>query len=669
LLFHKKKMIKKLKKGMMPQPSSIPLPQKPEMFPSRPNNAMQIFTAEKRGEVDTLEKVHEMWQNLSEDDRQKYSSMAEQSSKDYDEAILAFKGTDEGKQYYKEYKSAFRRRKILGAKNKYLGDMPKKPRAAVVAWMKENVSAVKKANPDAKGFDLKRMMEQKWTALDPELKQPYEEQAKAKYQEFEEAMSAFKSSDNWRNFIRAVKARPKAKGKGKAKAKGKSGPSVPARPEEMPKKPLGAFQAFCKEHAQEGKTLKDLQDMFVNLDVEERSRLMEESNAREVKYREEMAEFDKSAVGKSYNKQLVASIKKRRLMVARERFLKDAPKKPPSSYSLFVSAMRPKVQADFPDIRGLGPMMTKLGELWSNLDAGEKQVWLDKENEQKEQYEAQLAEFHKSVNYKKYQLLVNKLMGKSAQGKGKGKTKSRIEGPPKPANLPKKPPTSFFLFASEQRSSGGPSGLKAVNEAWVNLGAEGQKEFQARANELQTKYEADFKEFQKSAEGKRYLREKAKADQKIRMAKAKDKYLNKSEIKEPKKPPSAYFIFVQEKRSTVEASKVSEAARQLTVMWSELQPDEKRVYEEKADELKAQYEKEMEQFKSSKSYKMYARALDTITGKKAKEARAKAKAAAKGKGRGAAKAAPTKAASDSDSDAMGSDSDSSSDQSDSSDSD
>merc|ERR1712085_191922 len=43
LLMHKKKVIKKLQKGMKPQPSSIVLPSKPFSYPSKPKSAIQIF--------------------------------------------------------------------------------------------------------------------------------------------------------------------------------------------------------------------------------------------------------------------------------------------------------------------------------------------------------------------------------------------------------------------------------------------------------------------------------------------------------------------------------------------------------------------------------------------------------------------------------------------------
>merc|ERR1712107_56695 len=66
--------------------------------------------------------------------------------------------------------------------------------------------------------------------------------------------------------------------------------------------------------------------------------------------------------------------------------------------------------------------------------------------------------------------------------------------------------------------------------------------------------------------------------------------------KEPKKPPSAYFIFVAEKRSTLSGNI---DFKQLSLMWNELSVEEKKVYDNKALELKVEYEKEFAIFKES----------------------------------------------------------------------
>jgi len=662
LLYHKKKIMKKIK-----GPASIPLPRRPELFPNKPKSAMQIFTAEKKKEIESIAEIGSMWTELDPEEKARYNELAQKEFQEFDRDMREFKQSDDGKSYFRDLRSAQRRRRILGARLKYLTDMPKKPRAAVVVWMKEKAPQVKRENPDAKGFELRKILFDKWGQLDESERDPYETSANEKRKEFEETMMAFKKSDNWMNFVRATKAKAKAKG---SKGGGKGLGSGPRKPEEMPTKPVNAFQTYCQEQAGSGKGLRDLQVAFSSLPDEEKQSRLQQADAQMQKYQEELADFDKSEIGKKYNKALANFKKQTALSIAKKRFLKDEPKKPPNAYFLFAQEQRPKIMDEFPDVKGLGPIGQKVGEAWTKLSPEDKQVWLDKEKELKSEWEEKFVEFQKSPNYKKYQAVMKRVSGKpSTSGKGKAKGKNVITGPAKPANLPKKPPASFFLFCSEKRRDGAPGGIKALNDAWIQLGADGQKEYNEKVAEMNRQYELDMKEFTKSVEGKKYLREKAQAEKKQRLVKAKEKYLGKAP-QEPKRPPSAYFIFVQDNRQKVatEAGKggVGEVAKELTAVWSKLEPDEKREYEERADKLKAEYDKELAAWKGSPQYKAYARAVDSINGKKAAKAKAAAKAAARkgaGKGRAAAKAAAGGGQdqdSDSDSDAMGSDSDDSS---------
>lgn len=116
--------------------------------------------------------------------------------------------------------------------------------------------------------------------------------------------------------------------------------------------------------------------------------------------------------------------------------------------------------------------------------------------------------------------------------------------------------------------------------------------------------------------------------------------------------------------------KVGDVAKQLTELWGKLTPEEKKVYEDKTNVLKEQYEKDMAEYKNSANFKKYDKALKAISKKKVPKGKAKAvKGAGKGgKGRGRGAVAPNKAAdadSDSDSHIMGSNNDSDSSSSDS----
>ena len=68
--------------------------------------------------------------------------------------------------------------------------------------------------------------------------------------------------------------------------------------------------------------------------------------------------------------------------------------------------------------------------------------------------------------------------------------------PPKPENLPKKPLPGLHLFGADQRKQGKVLGLKQLSEAWVKLGAEGQKPFMDQATEATRHIQSHFIFFQ-----------------------------------------------------------------------------------------------------------------------------------------------------------------------------
>merc|ERR1712176_921571 len=125
--------------------------------------------------------------------------------------MVTFKKSDEGKQFYKEFGLALRRKRMTTAKFKYLQNMPKKPPGALAVFMKKNFSEVRKGNPTAKGFELKKMLTDKWQTLDADERKTLEQEGVARYKAYEKAMAEFKMSENWKNFVKMVKPTAKAK--------------------------------------------------------------------------------------------------------------------------------------------------------------------------------------------------------------------------------------------------------------------------------------------------------------------------------------------------------------------------------------------------------------------------------------------------------------------------
>mmetsp|Transcript_56351 Transcript_56351/g.158843 ORF Transcript_56351/g.158843 Transcript_56351/m.158843 type:complete len:1194 (+) Transcript_56351:47-3628(+) len=662
LLLQKKKAVKKLKSGL----TVIPAPTRPDLYPSKPPGAYKLFVRERRGGVQALSEVMDLWQKLDGDGRQKYIDEAAGLERQYQEELRRFKESDDGKRYLRDAKGVQRRNRVSKAKFQFLGDMPKKPPVALKIFLQSSAAAVKSESPELKGFEIRRKLVERWQSMDASEKAPLEEDAKKKLEEYHAAMVQFRQGENWQKFAKAVKV----PGKGK-------GPPPPRRPDDYPVKPLDALKAFCREQAEAGKGIADLMKMFQALPEEERAERQRGAQERYSAFVAEKEAFDKSERGRKYLKAVQAFDKRKRLALAKARFLKDEPKRPPVAFTIFLAERRAEVQEQFPDLKGIGQIQQKMHELWRGLSDEEKGVFTKKESEQKQEYDSAVEAFHKTVAYKKYMAVVNRLSGKPK--KMKVKAKAVVLEPPKPENLPKKPPSGFILYVGALKTGSGTSSLPKMQEQWRELGAEGQKKYMDEAAEKNAQYEKDMKEFTKSAEGKKYFRLKAVADRKNRMKKAKERFLGGSGgPTEPKRPPSAYFIFVQEKRSSFSSGKVGDIAKQLTTMWSSLSTEERKQYESKAEELKAQYEKDLAEYKSSAGFKKYDRALKSITKTKKRKPVAKAKpakakksggrgrgGAGAGRGRGAAQK-PAAAADSSDSDVMGSDSgNSSSDDSDS----
>lgn len=300
-------------------------------------------------------------------------------------------------------------------------------------------------------------------------------------------------------------------------------------------------------------------------------------------------------------------------------------------------------------------LVHKAKDVYNALSSEEKKPFEDKAREAYTEWEKQMEEYKSTAEYKKYDKAMNRISGKP---KPKAKAKvQKVTGPEKPPNMPKAPPVGHAqqLFRQAEAAKGNRMSAKEVSEAWMKLGAEGQKPFQEEANAYKAKYDAEFVEFCKTAEGKQYLRLSKAAKKKAKVNAAKEKLSAVSTLKEPKKPASAWIMFGKERGSAPEfvGLELGARAKKLQELWSSLPADEKDVFEKKAAEEKEKYEKELAAFKASPEYKSYAKVLKS-TEKKPKKAPKKAakpaKPAKEPKAKAKAKAGAKKADDSSDSD-------------------
>mmetsp|Transcript_118807 Transcript_118807/g.188176 ORF Transcript_118807/g.188176 Transcript_118807/m.188176 type:complete len:676 (-) Transcript_118807:59-2086(-) len=588
---------------------------------------MKLFIDSKKGEDVKLDSIMESWKSLTAEEKQGWETKAAEDSKRYEEAVAAFNKSEEGVKYLKELAIATRRRKMFLAKDKYLKELPQKPAAAFVEFVKENRGKVKKEFPDLKGNELEKKMKDMWTELAADEKAALEKAAEEKMNEYREKLETFQKGENWRKYTLMTKVRMgkfgkrlgKAKAKVKAKAKG-GGSAMPSRPESYPQKPMGIFECFAKEEKDAGRSasLTDMQKRFSALPEDEKKRRVAESNERREKFRNELEAWEKSKDGRMYRLKILSFTKQKKMKSLKDRFMKDEPKRPTGgAFFIYLNANRAKIAAENPDCKGVGEVTKKCSEVWKSLSDSDRLPWLEKEREAMAEYEKKLEAFKAGENFKRFQKMSASVQN---MGKPKGKAKSKGKGfaaPPPPDNLPKPPRSAMTLYGDKCRAEGG--GSKTIRETamnWMKLGAEGQKPYKEQEEALKKKYEEEMIAFRKTAEGKKYLRLKSDAEKKQKLAAAKQKFLaGDNAPTEPKRPASAFFMFLSERGSSVQEADKAKRAKTLTDMWSGLSAEEKKKFEDKHAAAKAKYEEDMKAFKSSKGFKDYEKTLNRLSGK------------------------------------------------------
>merc|ERR1712196_136096 len=99
--------------------------------------------------------------------------------------------------------------------------------------------------------------------------------------------------------------------------------------------------------------------------------------------------------------------------------------------------------------------------------------------------------------------------------------------------------------------------------------------------------------------------EVAKGIRALRTEKRKEKEGKKKDPNAPKRPQSAYSIFMSENREAIlkslpaGANPITDVARKAGEQWKALSTAAKKPYEAKAEKLKAEYEKAVEEYKKT----------------------------------------------------------------------
>lgn len=647
-------------------------------MPKQPEGALKTYLDKnfkkelaanpKEKAFDVRKKLTDRWLAMSPEERGPLEAEAKEKYDKYLEALEAFKTGDKFKKYSKAVKGKAGAKTKNKAKAKRVGKgnrlaltspkppaaMPRKPRTALQEFSRQEGNAG--MTPDT--------LQAAFAELPEERKKELETRAKEAEEKYEAALLEFNKSEEGMMYKDLVIAFEKKKKLSTMKAKlANAASTMPSKPEGMPEKPRNTFRLFCNTQRGSGKDLGGLHKAFKELDMTRVAEL--EANVKELedKYVKDLAAFEKSDAGREYTKAMAVFQKRKSLGEAKAKFLGDMPKKPDTAFKFFANDMRDQVAREH-GLKGLGAI-SKLQELFNSVPEEGKIVYKAKEKVATEEYERQMKEFQKSDAFKKYKKVETKVSGKKDPANAKAKVKaSGLPPPVPPADMPKKPAVAFSLFRMEYRGS-----AKEVQQKWLDLKAEGQEEWNKKYNQKVLEYEKAVKEFNKTADGKKYYRLKAAYDKKQAEKKAKERYLGGGDApKEPKRPASAYFLFMNSKREALTkelgTTTFSEMSSRLPKMWQEASSEEREMFENRASEAKKEYEKAMAEYKSSAAVQKYDKAVTALKKPKAKAkgrvvqggpaASGRVSGATKGRGKGPG-AVPAKPVA-SDSDVMGSDS-------------
>merc|ERR1712048_1420510 len=215
---------------------------------------------------------------------------------------------------------------------------------------------------------------------------------------------------------------------------------------------------------------------------------------------------------------------------------------------------------------------------------------------------------------------------KKSNGNGKSpKSKKPPKKPKQPESMPKRPMSSYFLFANARRESMKVEHpdkkltelAKLIGAEWKTISAEDKKAYEDKVVVAKKEYEQKMEEYKKTEEYTTY--QQALADWKANTKKWKkademdvdsdDEPLKVSmprkpkDEKCPKRPLTSYFLYAKDVRAATKeefpTKPITEIAKEISKKWKLLTEEEKRPFEDESKKLKEQYKKDMEEYNGS----------------------------------------------------------------------
>ena len=169
--------------------------------------------------------------------------------------------------------------------------------------------------------------------------------------------------------------------------------------------------------------------------------------------------------------------------------------------------------------------------------------------------------------------------------------KTEVEGDEPAAPKVKRPMSSYFLFMNDNRAKFKEEHpkmtfgqlTKGLTDKWKNMTVTEKKVWEDKAAADKLRYEREMEEAGHTVKSKKKVQVDANAA--------------------PKKPQSAYFLFMAEKRETLKSEKpdlaVTQISKHIGEMWKALDDAQKKEWEQAAIKDKKRYEKEFKEFEAT----------------------------------------------------------------------
>merc|ERR1712060_733539 len=333
--------------------------------------------------------LKEEWDKVPEDKKEEMQKEYEKAMEIWRPKWAAYKETEHYKVFFEikqDWVDGRQKKKLV---KKFAKDAPKRPRSGYMIHAGEIREQVQKEVFEAGGGmgDIGKKIAEYWAAVSEAKRADYAEQSARMKATFDIEYAAYKKTDSFKEFMES-----KAKLEGKQTLKKLQRTKL----DEAPKKAPSAFALFRSKvtptlmEAEENKKLergelgKKIAGMWAEVPEDEKKKYEEESVRLKEEYAEKLKGFKQTMKYTDFL-QMRHKCKDRENRLVN---LRELPKRPRSTFSLFAEDHKKEVEPGKGEGRGISALKQK----WAEASKEEKDEYEEKEKKLKEQWVADVGE-------------------------------------------------------------------------------------------------------------------------------------------------------------------------------------------------------------------------------------------------------------------------------------